>query len=238
MQFTFEIENYSIAGRLIEKTKDKAVVLVHGFADSKDCIVVQMLENFFLENNFSTLALDMPGIGDSSGDYYYVSARFEAKVVKKAIESLKAAGYKEIWACGHSLGGTDVAIVASELKLPKAILVNPVVDPSKTYEICEKKGKLKRRIDGDIELFNCITSPQFLKAMPNLLDLSLALKNAVIVQSEFDEYCPEKNAKLLFDLIKDKNKKYLLIKEADHNFTEEEMKKELTEKLKDVFSNA
>ena len=179
----------------------------------------------------------MPGVGKSSGNYYDISPRFEAKVVKKAIEQLKAQGYREIWACGHSLGGTDVAIVASELKLHKVILVNPVINARETYGICEKLGVFKRRIDTDLEIFGNIVSARFLKAMPNLMDLSYLLKNVVLVQSENDEYCPANTSKLFFDLIADKNKKFLLVKGANHNFTEEEMKVNLKEKLNEILSN-
>lgn len=231
MSFTFEIEQFTINGRFTQKTKQRIVVLAHGFADNKDGNVIKTLENIFLENNYSTLALDMPGSGESSGNYYDISPRFEAKVIRKAVDLLKAEGYGEILLCGHSLGATDCAIVASEMKLHKVILVNPVVDPRETYGLCEKLGKFKRRIDADLEIFGNIVSARFLKAMPNLIDLSYLLKNVVIIQSEFDEYCPVTISKLFFDLISDKNKKYLLVKGANHNFSEDEMKITLKEVL-------
>ena len=234
MTFTFDIEQFTVVGRLSEKTKQKVVILVHGFADTKDGKIVRMLEEFFLENNYTTLALDMPGAGESSGSYYDVSARFEAKVVKKAVELLKAAGYNEISLCGHSLGGTVVAIVASEMKLHQVILVDPVVDARETYGICEKLGVFKRRVDADLEIFGNIVSSRFLKAMPNLMDLSYLLKNVAIVQSELDEYCLASTSKLFFDLISDKNKKFVLVKGANHNFTEDSMKTDLKELLKSV----
>ena len=236
MSFSFEIEQYTIVGRLTTRTKNKVIVLVHGFADSKDSRLIKELEGFFLENNFTTLALDMPGVGESSGNYYDISPRFEAKVIKKAVEILKAEGYGEIWTCGHSLGATDVAIVASEMKLHKVILVNPIVDARETFGICEKLGKFKRRVDADLEIFGVIVAPRFLKAMPNLMDLSYLLKNVVIVQSENDEYCPAAMSKLFFDLITDKNKLYLRINGADHNFTSGEMQSELFLKLKETIN--
>lgn len=234
MSFTFDIEQFTVVGRLTEKTKQKVVIIVHGFADTKDGRVARMFEEFFLENNYSTLTLDMPGAGESSGNYYDISPRFEAKVIHKSIDLLKAQGYKDISLCGHSLGGTDCAIVASEMKLHKVFLINPVVDPRETYGLCEKLGQFKRRVDADLEIFGVIVNARFLKAMPNLMDLSYLLKNIVIVQSENDEYCPQATSKLFFDLIADKSKKFLLINGANHNFTEEEMKASLREKLKEV----
>lgn len=83
----------------IDAGKGGVLVFLHGFCESK-----QMWADFIepLQQKFRTIALDLPGFGDNTGNTASLSMAAMADNVK---EQLDAVGIRQCILIGHSMGG-------------------------------------------------------------------------------------------------------------------------------------
>ena len=105
-----------LCGILHEKSKNKIVVLCHGFTANKNCNFIPPLAEYLSENNFSVFRFDFTGNGESEGEFTEGTYSQENSDLKKAMDLLRKLGYEKIALVGHSMGGAVSIIRASSDK--------------------------------------------------------------------------------------------------------------------------
>jgi len=119
-----DLDGIEIAYQTVGELHAPAVVLLHGWASSRRMWETAQRR---LSAQFRTIALDLPGHGDSGKpDWTWYSIPRYAELVARLIESL---GLRRPAAIGHSMGGTIALELASRrpAALECLIAVNPVV---------------------------------------------------------------------------------------------------------------
>jgi alpha-beta hydrolase superfamily lysophospholipase len=102
-----------LVGVLDEASKEKIVIMSHGFTGDKDehgrfVKTAQAL----VEAGFSVLRFDFAGSGESEAETITVQKQVED--LKSAVEFVKSKGYTKIGLLGHSLGGLTSVLAYDE----------------------------------------------------------------------------------------------------------------------------
>ena len=126
-------------------SKKEIVILVHGFASSKDTWSRKLFSKEIGERDINSLAIDLNGCGESEGNFAEHTISQAADDVHHAIEFVKSKGYKEISLVGRSAGGiTSMVVALHHPEIKTLVLKCPVSDyPSqiirkKSFEVIEK----------------------------------------------------------------------------------------------------
>ena len=122
-------DNLSISYIYNKVNSDKAVVLLHMLNRNKNDWNTFALK--LNQNNFSTLAIDLRGHGESDGDWESFSEEgFNNMIldVKSAKEFLDQENYSEVYIVGGSIGA-NIALryAANDSSIKKVVLLSPSV---------------------------------------------------------------------------------------------------------------
>ncbi len=123
-------DNIEIAYTYNEVTTDKAVILLHMLNRNRyDWNVFSVKLN---QNNFSTLAIDLRGHGESQGNWEEFSEQDFNNIIldiKAAKEFLEKENYTEIYIVGASIGAnTALKYASTDNEIKKIVLLSPSDD--------------------------------------------------------------------------------------------------------------
>lgn len=216
-----------------KKKTDKGIILVHGFKGNKDRKLILNLTKL-LEKKYNVLRFDFSGNGESEGKFEDQSYSKYMEELKTAIEFFKEKGIKKICLIAHSLG-TNISVLEQYKykNIDQLILVTPAFYVKK-YKITRSvyiqffisliKGHIKIKLF-DPELKEKrelkLKNKYFFEILFN--NPKRFLKNITIptnvILAELDKAIHlEKSIKLC-----EKEKiSYKIIKNAKHNFNDEE----------------
>lgn len=222
-----------LCGILSGSDKDSTkpiVILVHGFASTKDRNTYLDLEKRFNKQGINVFRFDLYGHGESEGKFEDLTISEAADDVLNAISFVKSKGYRKVSLMGSSFGGMasflaaakskDVLVLA--LKAPVSDYLGKITADVSHYPIKEwkekgfiyyidtkrEKHKLNYSFFQDAEKVNgykaaaAITIP------------------TIIVHGDKDQNVPLLQSKELAKVIK--NSKLEIIKGADHSFFQPE----------------
>lgn len=115
----------TLAGILYDTGSPKAVVLCHGYADSKNGFHLPALAKAMADKGWSSLRFDFTGNGESEGQFRYGNYNSEAEDIRCAIEMLHSHGKQVRAILGHSKGGDTVVTYAGKYDdVPKVVNVS------------------------------------------------------------------------------------------------------------------
>lgn len=123
------VDHQKVAYRHYKNGHDKAIIIAHGFYNSKDAVILKKLaENLY--SDYDIFMFDFRGHGKSSGLYTWTSR--EGKDLKAVLDYLDGK-YKKIGMLAFSFGGS-VAIntLAYDKRVDSLICVSTASDPNKT----------------------------------------------------------------------------------------------------------
>lgn len=109
--------NSKLCGILTDPTGDPSrpiIILSHGFNSSKESGTCISLAKKLNENGFSTFRFDFFAHGESEGNFEDLTVTIAVEDTLKAIELMKARGYRKIGLMGSSFGGLSSFIAASK----------------------------------------------------------------------------------------------------------------------------
>lgn len=221
-------------------SKNRVIILCHGFATGKDGNTYVNLEKILNDSGISTFRFDFFGHGESEGKIEEITTSEAVDDILNAVRFLKNSGYKRIGLFGSSFGGLASIISASKTNdLYLLALKSPVSDYSSLIKAREdwqdrqgwkKKGftyfttsngeklKLNYSFFEDAEKVNGYRSARKIK-LPTL-----------IVHGSQDETVPVEQSKRTASLIA--NCSLEIIEGADHRYS----RPEEFEKMLDLIS--
>lgn len=106
-----------LCGTLLNPTNDVStplVILVHGFATSKDRTSTVSLSRELNKKNIATFRFDLFAHGESEGNFEDLTLSEAVDDILQAIHFAKEKGYKKIGLIGSSFGGMASIIAASK----------------------------------------------------------------------------------------------------------------------------
>ena len=187
----------------------------------------------FLENGFRTVRFDPTNsLGESGGDPQDVTYDNYLEDLEDVINWARTQPWfqQPFALCGHSMGAQSTAWYA-EHHPQEVELLAPVAPPvhyglwvktlaPQTLKDWQEKGykeDVSRSKPGVVKKIGWGVNESLKKfdLLPNADKLTMP---AFFMAGEFDEPCPYKNQKVLFDLIPSKNKKFVEISDAEHSF--------------------
>ncbi|MDD4531541.1 MAG: alpha/beta hydrolase [Candidatus Pacebacteria bacterium] len=220
------------------------VFIMHGLGGSKNQPIIEICAEVFLERNYNTIRFDATNtFGESDGNYENATTTNYYEDLEDVINWVKSNDfYQEPFVlAGHSLGGIAVALYAENHpeKVKAISLLSTVVsgelslknNPEAIMEwqrtgwrISERKSKpgtFKKIPWSHMEdrlKYNLLTQVRKI-TMPTLL-----------VAGENDESTPVGHQKILYEALPS-DKKFYVIKDADHVFSKPKHLKEVKEIL-------
>jgi len=228
---------------LINKPKEAKglVFLMHGFGSFKEHPLIELSEKIFNDNGFITVRFDITkSIGESEGEMKDGTLTSYYEDLEDILTwASKQDWYKEpFYLVGHSAGGYCVANyeIKNKEKVEKLILFSPLV----SGELHKETDGIKLIIDEwkekGIREWESSSSPGIIKQSKyDFIEDSLnhdLLKNAgkiicpvLLISSEDDIIIPINHQKLLVEKIKDIS--FVVIKNSNHNLSEESTIKEI-----------
>lgn len=230
-------KDIKLDGRLSNPSENKdklIVILCHGLSLSKDSRVTIDLYERLKELKISTFRFDFYGHGESEGKFEDITLSEAIDDILKAIEYLKSLGYKKIGLFGMSFGGYASLITAS---LSKNIVSLGLMCPVSNYlgNIILERSKESIK---NWEQIGFIYYTSMLKGKQRLnyslyqdskkydgWESSRNIKIPVlVVHGNSDKNVPIEQSRRLCSLLS--NRKFKIIKGADHSFSKEEHYKE------------
>lgn len=237
-----------LSGILFNPTGNKSkpiIILVHGFHSGKNTKSFLLINELLWQKNISTFRFDIYGHGESEGLFENITLSEAIDDILQAIKFLKKQGYKKIGLLGSSFGGNASIIVAAKTKdLFVLTLKSPVSNylerstkimtpeqikdwKEKGYRMVEDEGKKYKVNYGyykDMEKYNGYRVAPLIK-IPTL-----------IIHGDADQSVPVEQSIEISKLIP--NCKLVIIKGADHTYTNPELFKQMSETFADfIISN-
>jgi len=209
------------------------VFIAHGQGGFMGQVHIQSYADIFLENNFRVVRFDAThSLGESEGDMIDVTYDSYVEDLEDVINWARSqAWFQEPFAlCGHSMGAQSTAWYAEhhpqEVKLiaPIAPTINfdlwmNTLDPEFRKQ-WQKRGYKEEPSSSKPGVIGRVGwgVAESLKKFDLLTDAKNLTMPVLFMVGEFDEPCPYKNQKILFDQIPSKNKKFVKIANAQHSF--------------------
>lgn len=234
-------KGYNLCGVLNNIVSDKSkpiVILVHGHSSNKNTKNFSLLRELIESKGISTFRIDLSGHGESGGKFEEATVSLVSDDILCAINYLKSQGYKKIGLVGSSFGGIASTIAASKSKdLSFLVLKSPVSDYADLYrwrglnidewkkkgvrDYPTKTGMLKQSY---VFYEDAIVNTGY-KAASNIKIPTL------IVHGDNDKEVPTYQRVELSKLIP--NNKLIIVKGADHTYTNSGHMKEMSEVIAD-----
>lgn len=136
-------EGEKLSGILSEASKDKIVILCHGFTSSKDSSTYTTLEKEINNLGISTFRFDFSGHGESEGDIKELTIRKGVEEIKETIKICKDKNFKEIILLGSSRGGVCALRAAENQKLIKLLIL---IAPGSEHENYQERNEIAKEI--------------------------------------------------------------------------------------------
>lgn len=209
------------------------VFVAHGQGGSIVQDHIQAFTDAFLENGFRVVRFDAThSLGESEGDMMDVTYDSYLEDLEDVISWARAQNWfqQPFSLCGQSMGAQSTAWYAEHH--PEEIKYLAPIAPTTNYELWvktldpefrkvwqergykEEPSRSKPGVIGRVGWGVAESLKRF-----DLLPLADKLTMPVFFMAgEFDQPCPYKNQKVLFDLIPSKNKKFVKIADAEHSF--------------------
>jgi uncharacterized protein len=109
-------------------TKEKVVIMVHGYASHKNRTTSRLLLEEFATRNINSFRIDLDGCGESEGNFAEQTISSAIDDILAAIKFVEGRGYTIIDLLGSSAGGLAVMGAALKSKPHKIGLKAPVSD--------------------------------------------------------------------------------------------------------------
>lgn len=226
----------------------KAILIVHGFAGGvyDQEYLQHQLE---LVNNYDVYSFTLPGHdGDTSKKITYESWVNRAE---EMVEFLILNGYDNIYVVGHSMGGVIAAYLASKYyEIKKVVLVAPAFRYVSHEEghlsviNAVKNGTKVLETYGAKMIANRMTKlpanavPEFMKLVKKYQDcVNNISKPILLVRGTKDDIVPMQSINHVYDNVKSKYKKIILLKDTTHDVFRENKKEEITKYIIKFFKN-
>lgn len=215
------------------KNPKNLVFIAHGQGGFIEQKHIQAFADAFLENNFRVVRFDAThSIGESEGDIMDVTYNNYVEDLEDVIEWARIQSWfqQPFALCGQSMGAQSTAWYAEthpeEVKYlaPIAPVVNydlyiKTLDPDYKKKWQEKgyQDMTSRSKPGVIKRVGWAVNESLKKydLLPNSNKLTMPV---LFMVGEFDQPCPFRNQKVLFDVVPSKNKKFVKIDGAEHSF--------------------
>jgi pimeloyl-ACP methyl ester carboxylesterase len=223
---------------------DTALIFCHGFPGNAIGEGGKRIGKTFEKLGYLTLRFCFSGTSPSEGRFEDKLMSQESAEIGYAIDFLtENYSFKKLIVVGHSTGAIDLGLYAyRDKRITKVILASPVSDLARAvhYDFSDedissflKDGYITYKVPGtwvDKKRLNRTFYDEFLK-----LDLPLTLKKikcpVLITHGERDELVPLKEAQEVYRLLKS-HKELVIIKGADHSFSEEKHWKKVVKSIK------
>ncbi|MDC7127371.1 MAG: alpha/beta fold hydrolase [Spirochaetales bacterium] len=209
---------------LLENEKCPVVVLMHGFASSKENPLINNLSRKLLLNGVAVIRFDFNGHGQSYGSFQNMTILSEVKDAKAVLLYVQSLPYaEEIALVGHSQGGVVASILAGE----QSSIVNSLVlfAPAAMLEQQAKDGRLlgvefdPENIPDYIRVYNHRLGRKYILEAQNLNIYSSAssYKGPVcLLHGKSDRVVPFSCSENYHEIYQ--NSELYLIKGEDHGF--------------------
>ena len=226
----------------------KAILLIHGFAGG-NYDYGSLGNDLQLYNNFDVFTFTLPG-----HDKVIIDKVTRKDWIDKAeyeIEKIISNGYREIYIIGHSMGGVIASHLASKYKeVAKLVLAAPafkyftfdkddfdtktaLLNSPKVFKEYGKEKVLSRLVQFPKsvlkEFMDLVSESQLL---PSLIDVP-----TLIVQGSADIVVPLKSSEALYDEIKSKKKKIIVLDNVSHDIFRSSEVDSLCIKIKDFLND-
>ena len=211
--------------------KRKAVLIIHGFAGG---VYDEEALSIYLElNNFDTYTFTLPGHDRTL--FNKVKKEDWINSCESHLQKLIDNGYKDISVIGHSMGGVLATYLAVHHKEVKRLVL---AAPAFKYFTFDKDD-----FDTKTALLN---SPkvfkEYLKEFMDLVSESQLLPSLIdvptlIVQGSADIVVPLKSSEALYDEIKSKKKKIIVLDNVTHDIFRSSEVDSLCIKIKDFLND-
>lgn len=225
--------------------------LMHGFGSLKEHPVIRLAEKVFNDNNFITIKFDATkSIGESDGEMKDGTLTSYYEDLEDVLDwASKQDWYKEpFYLIGHSAGGYCVSnyTIKNELKVEKLILCSPLVSGQLFKETDDVRLIIDEWKRDGIRQWESSSSPGIIKQSKydfiedslnhDLLKEAKDIKCPVLfISAEEDKVIPIDHQKLLANEII--NKKFIIIKNSNHNLNEDFVLKEIYTLINDFINN-
>ena len=233
-----------VPDKLNVKERAPAIAMFHGFTGHKSeahRLFVKVARSL-CEAGFIVLRFDFRGSGDSEGDFENMTVPGEVNDAKMSISFLEeqpGVDKEKIGVIGLSLGGRVAAILASEDRRVKfVILYSPALGPLRERFISQLNDESLKDLDlgESVEVsagwylkkpfFDTVDDPVPLEVMDRIKVPIL------IIHGDNDQVVPIEESKRGYEIIKDLNEKneLYIIKGGDHTFSNKEHTSQLIDK--------
>lgn len=217
-----------------EEGKLQALIMCHGFSQTKSQRKFVELARKLAENNIASLRFDFSGHGDSEGEFEILSIEGQVQDLKSAYDALlknEKIDREKIAILGHSLGALVTVLFQVKYRKAKAlILVSPALHQrelikewynQEEIDLWKKQGYLdtpKGRLD--IQYLKEAESKDW-SGVASQVDAP-----TLIIHGEKDEDVSIKYTEDLFQKL-NCQKKLEIIRDADHHFENHQAKEVL-----------
>ncbi|MFH1209254.1 MAG: alpha/beta fold hydrolase [archaeon] len=230
-------KDIKLSARLSNPSENKEnliVILCHSLGLSKDSRVTIDLYEKLKEIKISTFRFDFYGHGESDGKFEDITLSEAIDDILKAVEYLKSLGYKKIGLFGMSFGGYASLITAS---LSKDIIRLGLMSPVSNY----LGNIILDRSNENIKNWDQIGFIYYTSTLKGKLRLNYGFYQdskkydgwesarnikipVLVVHGDNDKTVPIEQSRRLCSLLS--NRRFKIIKGADHKFSNEEKYKE------------
>ena len=214
------------------------VILVHGFASYKNTNSIMLIKTLLEAKGLATFRIDTYGCGDSEGNFEDITLTEGIDEVLQAINFIQQKGYTKIGLFGTSFGGSLAMMAAAESDVIKVLaLKSPVTNFEEQFNSEFSVQEIEQwkeigyhdYLDGDkIVRVNYTLYEDAIRN--NGWEVAPQVKMpTIIVHGDTDEEVPVQQSEHAATLFP--NCELVIVQGADHRYSQEAHKKEMSEKI-------
>ncbi len=207
-------DRYIIYGTINKPKKDtdKLIIFVHGLLSSQNHPAFIKATNYLKKENYAVLRFDFYSRKEKSRLFSNTTLQEQANDLEKIINNY-AKKFKQIHLIAHSLGGI-ISLLAKTDGVKNIILWEPSIEAKDVFSDLKEKDENHYIFCKNIVEKKVIDN---INSIPSLKKL-IKKKNEPIKIFVAKNFGDKHGLNLYFKNISENNKKFYIIKGADHNF--------------------
>lgn len=219
----------------ISSIKKQSVIILHALTGKKENRTINFLAKNLPNFDYNTIQFDFSGHGESEGKLGEATISKQLEDIISVLNGIKTINTRELIVIGNSFSVlTALAFSKNNPSVKSLILLSGRANYLEYINNLERIGNKYRLFGNKFIDENFVEDYKKYNPLENIRSIDIPI---LIIHGENDGVVPVENAELFYNNSKSKKKELVIIKGADHRYSDIKFKKEILKKVIEFLKN-